>query len=374
MTQYPNFLIRQTRLEKNWSQQGLCKDICSVSYLSKIEQGKVTPSEEITKQLLQRMGIVWHTLPAAVLNETLHQAYELLFSYNLTALKATLQTEPWQQCKYSCLQLDYQLLTCYASDYNTPLATALEVCMNPVQLALQRNLQGQQEEAIRLYPCSFLYMKAGITQCAKGNNVHAMELLQLANSLASQEGRARIMLLTRLTIGTCYSNLRDFENMNKQYNAAKRLARDTGCSDYLDTINYNIAATQVELGQYEAALAYLVNAANPTQSILHKLAICYEKLCQPQKALAVLEQAANLPSTLPEQLDSKMCNVVKLRLLNPDYLDSELYGNALLQCFALCKKHMPIGYCSFHLPWVLEWYEHHRQYKQAYQLALDFPV
>ena len=33
-------LLRKGRLEKDWSQEGLCKGICAVSYLSKIEQGK----------------------------------------------------------------------------------------------------------------------------------------------------------------------------------------------------------------------------------------------------------------------------------------------------------------------------------------------
>ncbi|MBQ6877388.1 MAG: helix-turn-helix transcriptional regulator, partial [Oscillospiraceae bacterium] len=41
---YPGFLIKRERLLKNWSQEGLCKGICAVSYLSKIEQGKAEAS------------------------------------------------------------------------------------------------------------------------------------------------------------------------------------------------------------------------------------------------------------------------------------------------------------------------------------------
>lgn len=33
-------LIRQARLQRDWSQEGLCRGICAPSYLSKIEQGK----------------------------------------------------------------------------------------------------------------------------------------------------------------------------------------------------------------------------------------------------------------------------------------------------------------------------------------------
>ncbi len=372
--QYANFLIRQTRLEKNWSQEGLCSGICTVSYLSKIEQGKAHPSQQVLQLLLQRMGIQWNILPAYEIEAALQQAYEYLFSYNTVKLQDLLQTSPWQQCKNSALELDYQILKQYITDFGVPLPSALEVCMTPRQLALQRNLQERYEEAIQLYPCSFLYMTAGTAACSNGNNVQAMELLQLANQLAAQEGRAHIMLLTRIIMGNCYSNLRDFENMNKHYLAAKRLACDVNCAALLDTINYNIAATQIELGQYQDALPYFANHKNPTPNILHKLAICYEKLGQTQNALSALDKADSLKATLPEQLNKKMCNVVRLRLLDKNYLDSQTYGDALLECFALCKKYLSIGYCIFHLPWMLEWYEHHRQYKQSYQLLREFPV
>ena len=37
--------IRRERIKRNWSQSGLCYGICAVSYLSKIEQGKMEVSE-----------------------------------------------------------------------------------------------------------------------------------------------------------------------------------------------------------------------------------------------------------------------------------------------------------------------------------------
>ena len=38
------------------------------------------------------------------------------------------------------------------------------------------------------------------------------------------------------------------------------------------------------------------------------------------------------------------------------------------------KMRLPIGYASFHLPWVLEWYTATRQYRLAYELSRDFPI
>ena len=40
-------LIRRARLEKNWSQEGLCRGICSVSWLSKIEAGREGADPEL---------------------------------------------------------------------------------------------------------------------------------------------------------------------------------------------------------------------------------------------------------------------------------------------------------------------------------------
>ena len=43
----PGQLIRAERLRRGWSQEGLCRGVCAVSYLSKIEQGKAEASEEV---------------------------------------------------------------------------------------------------------------------------------------------------------------------------------------------------------------------------------------------------------------------------------------------------------------------------------------
>ena len=54
-------LIRRERLRRDWSQAGLCRGVCAVSYLSKIEQGKAEASPEVIRQLFARLDIVWDT-------------------------------------------------------------------------------------------------------------------------------------------------------------------------------------------------------------------------------------------------------------------------------------------------------------------------
>ena len=57
MTGFLGALIRRERLRQSVSQEGLCRGICAVSYLSKIEQGKAEAGEDILLPLLERHGL-----------------------------------------------------------------------------------------------------------------------------------------------------------------------------------------------------------------------------------------------------------------------------------------------------------------------------
>ena len=63
MENFVGLLIRRERLEKNYSQEGLCRGICAVSYLSKIEQGKAQAGDDVVVPLLARLGIDFETDP-----------------------------------------------------------------------------------------------------------------------------------------------------------------------------------------------------------------------------------------------------------------------------------------------------------------------
>ena len=157
---------------------------------------------------------------------------------------------------------------------------------------------------------------------------------------------------------------------------AKRLAATLGEENSLRDIDYNIASTQIEAGNYKEAYAYFSSLENPGLMDLHKLAICCEKLGLKKEALAALNRARGLdpPEFIGDvRLAENMLRLVRFRILNRDYLQSEIYHSLLFSVFYSCRKSLPVGYAVFHLPWVLEWYTSARQYKQAFELLRDFP-
>lgn len=98
---YASFLIRKNRIEKDWSQEGLCKGICTASYLSKIEKGKAAPSEEVLQLLFKRLGIRWNGKECGCSGELIEIIYDLLFSEKSDILHSKLESEEWKRYENS---------------------------------------------------------------------------------------------------------------------------------------------------------------------------------------------------------------------------------------------------------------------------------
>ena len=376
---FPGMLLRRERIHRNWSQEGLCRGICSVSYLSKIEQGKTEASPEILRLLFARLELPWHDSPEEqkASADLVERFYEALLSYDpkldeirkeFSAQEDFLRTGPYA--------LDAMLMQSFLTDPASPADESAEPYFDRRQLALQRILQDRNEEAMRLYPCAFVFLLAGIRVYERGENYAvALEYLRESYQRASEEGRAYVMMYSQLFMGNCYCNQVDLENMRAHYRIAERLAQAFGDMSTLSKIRYNTASAQIEGGQYAEAYDYFSTLQNPTMMDLHKLAVCCEKLGKRAEALNALVQAEKMESDYPPtQLARRMCGIVRFRLEHANYLRLPEYGEMLLSVFAECRKTLPIGYASFHLRWVLEWYTATRQYRLAYELSRDFPI
>ena len=128
-------LIRQARLRRDWSQDGLCLGICTPSYLSKIEQGKAEPSPEVTELLLRRLGLVWIPEP-----EDLKPCWNALLSGSPGFFLCYEQLVLPQQERLACspLAADILLLAAFYTDTMQPLPEEWEPFLSTRQLALQR--------------------------------------------------------------------------------------------------------------------------------------------------------------------------------------------------------------------------------------------
>ncbi len=372
-------LIKRERLAKDWSQEGLCKGICAVSYLSKIEQGKTEASPEIVHLLLDRLDVCWYDddLNCKQAGELVERLYDAIFSVDRTASETASKDmdKHWEIYSKGPYMLDFMILKAWITDEEDSVLQEYEEYFDERQQTLWLLLHQKEDEALRRNPSAFTYYYAGSTAYHYGNYPLALERLQQSYRLAAEQGYAYIMLDSRLLIGNCYSNNMEFDRMQEHYKIATRLANALKDEASLEDMKYNIASTSLELGNVEESYAYFSKLKSPKPMALHKLAICYEKLGKTTEALMTLDKIEiRNKGSLTKDLVLSMCNLVRYRLEHPNYLKDPAYGEMLLSCFDSIKSKLPSGYAGFHLPWVVEWYTATRQYKQVYELLVDFPV
>lgn len=375
---FAGLLIRRERLRRDWSQKGLCRGICAVSYLSKIEQGKAEPSQEVLTLLLERLGVNWHTGEIAKQAQALaEQLFDAFCSMDESRERDLLRLLEQQHDNYvnSPAMLDLLILEPLCAGTPGPeQLQAFEPVMDERQRGLWLLLENRCEEALQLLPLPITCALAGQWDYQSGRYARARERLQRAFEQAAEECRPHLMLFCRTLLGNCASDLNYDQGTLYHYTAAERLARALREENYLRDIRYNLASTQMQFGRYEEACGYFAGLEQPTVMELHKLAICWEGLGRPQEALDALDRAEQTECTYPDRaLALLMCRVVRYRLEHPGYLKEEAYGKLLLDCFSRLQQELPVGYAAFHLPWLEEWYTANRQYKQALELFKKFP-
>lgn len=369
-------LIRQRRLERNWSQSGLCQGICAVSYLSKIEQGRAEGSREILDLLFARLGIAWREDPAFCRESQrwFDGCYDRLFSLEDMSQEQKDLREAGDQYRDTPFFLDFLLLSGVVQNRLPPEAEAFVPAMDHRQYGLYLFLSGREEELLRGYANGFYLFQAGQRAYQQGDYSRAVALLLRAWDLACREGAPCLMLHCRLLLGNCYSDLGQFSQMQAHYQAATRLARALGDEEALTDIAYNLASTELELGRTQEAYLHFLEHPQSGAMYFHKLAICCERLGMPQEARDNLDQAlAAVPDrVVDKKLLARMCWLIEYRLDHPGYLRDQAYGKALERCVRELAEKLPMGYARFHLPWLEEWYTANRQYKQAYELRKKF--
>ncbi len=370
---YTGKLICRERLRRNWSQEGLCAGICSVSYLSKIESGRVEASEEIMELLFARLGLEFGGEKELWAGEVIDEARERLFTGDHQGLRALLSEERAAELSLSSRGLEVELLLRLAQNRREPLDVEYEKCMDEASLALQRLLQDKTEEAIVLLPNAYCLYEAGAAAYSRGEYTAAIEQLHRAHDCAAADGSPRLMLLCKLFLSACCANRRDIEGMERHNKAARRLALALGETEAIEQMEYNAAATAIECGRYEEAYFYFSRLADPDMMSLHKLAIACEKTGRREEALDALHRADTMESDYPpDELARLMCRVVRFRVENTNYVNHQEYGQMLLELFERCRRELSMGYALFHLPWVVEWYKATRQYKKALELLEEF--
>lgn len=273
--------LRQERLKRGWSQEGLCRGICAASHLSKIEQGRVQAAPELLALLMKRLDLPWYGENLPELEGLVERRYAQLLDGEQEAFQDSRAafSQALETILSSPLAADGLVLDAVDRQDPSDIPAALEPYLDRRQLALLRIVQDREPEAVRLLPEAYCFLMAGIAGYEQGGDyTGAMAYLRQGCDLAARDGRVRLMLECRLIMGGVCCNQLDLDGMEEHYRAAERMARALGRQEDLRAMAYNRAATQVECGRYQEAYGYFSALERPRVMELHKLAVCCEGL------------------------------------------------------------------------------------------------
>jgi transcriptional regulator with XRE-family HTH domain len=396
MKNITGFLIRRHRLQNNLSQEDLCRGICAVSYLSKIEQGLAVPSEEMISQLFAALGITY-TLDAGFLQKgktLLHRYFDrMLFDEDISDEAAALSAAA-DSFFYSPLCVGYLLFQAsYAVQGRqegqleeilaqlAPFLSDLEreelACYNWLISCSGRPITERiaaARQACTLHPCYLFLHQLAMSLYQQGDYHEAIREATRGFFLAAEAGNAVYMLDYTLIIATSYANLYHFELMMQYYRQAASLAR-TVRPTIRQTIVYNIGATLIETQHDQEGILYLLEAYELAENSIdrllacHKLALAYEQIGHPEQGISYLKEAQALLEQ--EQLDPMFHQMIRLVAMRyqPGYLDRPEYLSLLQEIYGQIGENFAFGYQQFHAHLLIEAYTHHRRYKEALAIS-----
>lgn len=389
-------LIRQLRLERNYSQEGLAKGICAASYLSKIEQGQADPSPEILEGLFAALGVTYCR------NEALLKQAQLQLDAYFEARdqdereKAAIQwlDEHLQILTYSELGLWMEIYrVCRALEIPDPAAARtylqplkqLEMQMSSQQLYRYYLCAAEAAEdwmealalvkkAARQNQCAHVYWALSYLQFYLGQYSQCVDTAEKAYSMGAEEGDLYAMIWSSFLLGSCYTE-RDLDLAKKYYRRTIRLSGNSQ-SRMKQFVAYNLGASYLEWGKQEQALYWLEQTGDVPNETAHnllrrqKLAILYAGLDRRTEAIRLLEEAEQMLGEFRSKADRKDDGYEEMirfaRLLAEGRRTEPEFEQAARSLYE--RQNLGFGFRRFYGLYLVELYRSQRKYKEALRI------
>lgn len=333
-------LIKYYRQKENWTQKELASGICSVSYLSKIENGTVEPSEEILGLICERLDINMTGINLEddeELMEMLHRwhnyiqhndrkgAEELFKKIQLTA---SLSSSHPSQILFRLFLFRYRLFTnemeqaqelfqglqkmegllereyCY---YYFKFSGMFYLKLGQLEHAIS-SIKKAEEKYKRLHfkdPELFFYLSMIYSKKQELNRgiIYAQKALEMYQEILFYERITDCNLL----LGIQYNNLGEFDIAEDYFK--KLLPKNSNHiqARVLPKVYHNLGYIYYNRKNYEKALSYLQNSYHLKKidsekiNTLYLIASCYFELDDRNKAKVNLKEGKRLATLCRNQ-------------------------------------------------------------------------
>jgi HTH-type transcriptional regulator, quorum sensing regulator NprR len=307
--------IRLHRKQQGITQEKLCEGICSITYLSKVENGKMLPSDEIVDLLGKRLGV--HIANGTEQEQALEQIQEIFEqiykehernnSDNVEQLYESLL--PYSDfLQHPTIYAEYQLIS---------LVHAVHTLNVEQSEPLVQNLSNIIEDLPKMQQLNFYHLKS-IYFSLKKQYYDSLISLTKAEALTEELQLTKPFLLYHLALAHSHSKNKHSaiyyaNEALKIYNENANYLQSIYCQmilaiNYTRTKNYQKALTKYD---HLLELADSLQLHTTKASIIHNLAYLHAKMNNIEKAISLYQECLTRHKT-PEALLRTLYELAKL--------------------------------------------------------------
>ena len=287
-------IIKSERINQSMKQTTLAKGICSTSYLSKIENNLTVPSDEVITFLLKKLNIEINQVSSEKENKIISSLSEL---YKIGVLKRdkkfireSLQKFTNQKLHFLQLKNYYSyhlylfrlLLILDVEDDNLQFSYNVIVkikdsmdekqkFINNLNLGIYSYLKGNSQVALSRLEMSLELVKNGVIEeweIADFYNVLSLTYSKCNEFFNAINYASKSLLYYKdnllferaidnyIVMGIAYKEMRKFQEAEKNYNLARKLAVDYKLINYEEVIYQNLGSLHAIQGSHEKAIEF----------------------------------------------------------------------------------------------------------------------
>ncbi|MEI4770761.1 helix-turn-helix transcriptional regulator [Psychrobacillus sp. FJAT-51614] len=410
-------LIKLERQRQNMKQEYLASGICVPSYLSRIENGLVKPSEDIQHHILMRLNIPLDSLKSEINQEkTIHfkTQFKTVINSRNKQKAETLQLDihnyiechPFEPNRLTLLLIETRLMLMLPDKTinirnNLAILVEFKKEMDPEQLFYLYTIQGivayqnnQFSQASELFAQIFtliknyrmedwemaeLYYVSSLSLLSESRYIMAIDYVKSALSYFNQELLIERSIECLIILGIAQIDTGVLKEAIATFEKAKEISLKIDSSKYNGKIEHNLGASYSILGNQNQALYHFQNSLDiktrPDDKIVTILSLLkeYHKINDVQNAIVWLERGFEIISYLSGESKNffkSHFNIYRALLLEENNIIS-IFKEAL----AYFEEIQDYKYCFIYCQVLAKRLADKKQYKQStiyYQLGFNY--
>lgn len=399
-------IIKTERLRKDMKQETLAKDICSISHLSRIENGKTDPSKELVQKLSERMGVPIADESENVEMDQLQDKLESVINARDQEGAAQLMDELNVLLHVgfveAAIRIDLELMLLRAQSVKDKqeenilqaLAKFTETDFNltPLQAFRVQQIKGMASYGVgelkvcldcfaegaeleKLFPPShferadFAYVQS-IAFMADGQKFEALEKAKDALNYFQSIMAGRRVLECHLVCGVAYKQIGQIDRAIETFQQAEKVCRQFDLHSILGMIYQNIGTVYNAMNQSDFAISYFRQAIDCKErpedqvyTILSLLRI-YTKLENREEVRHWLEEGYRILPQLNAPIRQRFETQFDVHQALYEENDERIETSLLTAVFYFRKK-MDRNQTNHYSKRLAEFYVSKRKYKKA---------